>query len=102
MKRIVKRITLLAAALLIAAVPALAEEGAVDKMLDQGRQSEKNECLLVAMNCGNSVDSIQERIDRIKGEIDRGTDVYSKDELKRLDRQLDEYNKMLHDMTFGG
>lgn len=102
MRCILKRVTLLAAALLIAAVPVLADEGTVDKVFDQGGQAGKNECLLVAMNCGNSVDSIQQRIERIKGEIDRGTDVYTKDELRRLDRQLDEYNKILHDMTFGG
>ncbi len=102
MRRMIKRVTLLAAALLIAAVPVLAIEGTVDKALDQGVKTDKNECLLVAMNCGNSVDSIQQRIDRIKGEIDRGTDVYTKDELRRLDRQLGEYNKLLHDMTFGG
>lgn len=102
MRSILRRITLLAAALLIMAVPVLADDGAVDKMLDQGRQIDKSECLLVARNCGDSVDSIQQRIDRIKGEIGRGSDVYSKDELRRLDRQLDEYTKTLNDMDLGG
>jgi hypothetical protein len=84
------------------AVPVLADEGAIDKVLDQGQQINKSECLLVAMNCGDSVDSIQQRIDRIKGEIGRGTDVYSNEELRRLDRQLDEYTKILNDMDLGG
>jgi predicted nuclease with TOPRIM domain len=101
MRSILQRITLLAAALLIMAVPALADESTIGGKLDQGMQSEKNECLLVAMNCGNQVDSIQQRIDRIKGEIARGTDVYSKDELQRLDRQLEEYTKELNNFEMG-
>lgn len=102
MRRIIKKISLLAAALMIVAVPALAVEDAMDKMLEKGQQVDKNECLLVAVNCGNQVDSIQQRIDRIKGEISRGTDVYTTDELRRLERQLDEATKILEDQSFGG
>jgi hypothetical protein len=102
MRSILRKLSLLAAALMILAVPALADEGTMDKMLDQGQQVNKNECLLVAVNCGNQVDSIQERIDRIKGEISRGSDVYTADELRRLNRQLDEANKILEEESFGG
>src|SRR5450759_3589363 len=76
MRSITKRIALLSAALMIVAVPALADESSMEGRFEQGQQSDKNECLLVAMNCGNQVDSIQQRIDRIKGEIGRGTAVY--------------------------
>jgi len=102
MRCILKRISLLAAALMMAAVPALADEGSMDGKFEQGQQSEKNECLLVSLNCENQVDSIQQRIDRIKGEISRGADVYTNDELRRLDRQLEEAVKTLDDLSLGG
>lgn len=51
-----------------------------------GMNADKDECLLVAKNC--SSDSIQERISRIQGEIAKGTDVYTADELKRLEHEL--------------
>lgn len=102
MKCMIRKISLLAAALLIVAVPVLAEEGSMDKMLEQGQQSDKNECLLASLNCANQVDTIQQRIDRIKGEIQRGTDVYTTDELRILNRQLDDANKTLDDLNYGG
>ena len=102
MRCIAKRISLLAAALMIVAVPVLADEGSIDRRFEQGQQVEKNECLLVAKNCGDQVDTIQERIDRIKGEISRGSDVYTNDELRRLNRELDEANKTLEGLSFGG
>jgi uncharacterized protein involved in exopolysaccharide biosynthesis len=102
MRCIIRKLSLLAAALMILAVPALADEGSVVKGFDQGQQVEKNECLLVAMNCANQEDTIQQRIDRIKGEISRGTDVYSRDELRRLDRELEEATKTLEQLSFGG
>lgn len=102
MRSIFRKLSLLAAALIILAVPALADEGSMDKMLEHGQQGDKNECLLVAVNCGNQVDTIQQRIDRIKGEISRGIDVYTNDELKRLNRQLDEAEKTLDGLTVGG
>jgi len=102
MRSILKRVALLAAALMILAVPALADEGAMDRMMEQGQQVDKNECLLVAVNCGNQMDTIQQRIERIRGEIARGSDVYSNDELRRLNRQLEEANKALEDMSLGG
>jgi len=102
MRSILKRISILAAALMILAVPVLADEGTMDKKFVPGVQVEKNECLLLAQNCGNQVDTIQERIDRIKGEISRGTAVYTNDELRSLDRELEEANKILEGLSVGG
>lgn len=102
MRSISKKLALLAAALMVMAVPALADEGAIDKMVDHGQPTVKNECLLVAKNCGNQVDSIQERIERISGEIARGTNVYTRDEMRKLERQLEEANKLLNEQSFGG
>jgi len=101
MRCVIKRITLLAAALMIVAVPVLADESSMNGKFEQGQQTDKNECLLVAMNCGNQVDSIQQRIDRIKGEISRGTDVYTNDELRTLNRELEEAVKTLEAETMG-
>jgi len=102
MRSISRKLALLAAALMIMAVPALADEGAIDKMVDHGQPAVKNECLLVAKNCGTQVDSIQERIERLSGEIAKGTNVYTRDEMRRLERQLDEANKLLNEQSFGG
>jgi flagellar motility protein MotE (MotC chaperone) len=102
MRKIIKKLTLLAAALMIMAVPALADEGSMDKTFDQGQQDGKNECLLVAMNCANQVDTIQQRINRIQGEVSRGTSVYSNEELKALERELEDANKLLDNETVGG
>jgi hypothetical protein len=97
-----RKLTLLAAALMIMAVPVLADEGSMDRMLEQGQQVDKNECLLAAINCPNQVDSLQQRIDRIRGEIARGTDVYTRDELGRLNRELEEAVRTLEMESVGG
>ena len=95
MRAIAKRITIVAAALMIAAVPVLAEEGVVGQAPPQ---VQKNECLLVAQNCPS--DTIQVRIQRIKGEIAKGTRVYTKDELQQLNRQLENAQRFLdYEMT---
>lgn len=102
MRRMIRKLSLLAAALLIMAVPVLAEEGTVGTMQDESQRAEKNECLLVAMNCANQVDSIQQRIDRIQKEIGRGEDVYTRDELRRLNDRLEEANRTLESLNIGG
>jgi len=99
MKCIVGRITLLASALMMFAAPVLADEAAMDRFIQQ--QSGKNECLLVAMNCKDQVDTIQQRIEKIKKEIGRGTSVYTNDELKKLNRDLDEATRNLEGINAG-
>ncbi len=102
MKSILRKLSLLAAALMISAVPALADEGTMDNLMGEGVKVDKNECLLVAKNCANQVDTIQERIERIKGEISRGTGVYTNDELNRLHRQLEDAVRFLEYDTISG
>lgn len=102
MRYITRKLTLLAATLMIFAVPAHADEGTLDRTLEQGQEVEKNECLLVSKNCINEVDTIQQRIDRIQKEISRGSDVYTNDELRKLDRALEEANKTLEGLSLGG
>jgi len=102
MRCIIRKLTLLAAALMILAVPALADEGAMDRINGEGRQADKNECLLISRNCANEVDSIQQKIDRIRGEISRGTDVYTTDELRILNMRLEDATRTLDDISLGG
>jgi len=94
MKGLALKITLVIAASLIAALPVLAADMGSGTM-GQDRQSDKNECLLMARNCGDQVDTIQQRIHRINRELEKGSAVYSSDELRRLQNQLDDAHYML-------
>lgn len=103
MRHIIRRITLLAAALMIMAVPVLADDGQLRPGMEPEGKSGKNECLLVAMNCDNLVTLNEEaRVNRIQNEISRGTDVYTKDELKILKDRLDDANRSLNESRGGG
>lgn len=103
MRRLIKKITLLAAALLIMAVPVLADDlSVVPTREPEVQQSGKDECLLVAMNCGDRAMSIQNRIDAIQNEIKKGTDVYTTDELRILEKKLEDKNRELNESYEGG
>lgn len=90
MKRLSTIIAGVALAVLSYALPVLADE------MINGMDTGKNECLLVAQNCGTEVDSIQERISRLREEIAKGSDVYSADELKVLNNELMRKNNLLN------
>jgi len=102
MRCVMRKLALVSAALMIMSVSALAEEGAMGNMLEQGQQAGKDECLLVSLNCANQVDTIQQKIDRIQAEIARGTVVYSTDELKKLNIKLEDAIKIQEDVISGG
>jgi hypothetical protein len=101
MKQVISKIAILMAALVVSALPALADELG-SRMSDQGQPVQKDECLLVARNCSDSVDTIQQRIQRLSHEISKGTAVYTSDELMRLRMQLLDANKLLEDITTSG
>jgi hypothetical protein len=105
MRAITRTITVMAAALMIAAVPVLAEEGvpfqSETSIMGQQEESVNNrECLLVAKNC--PTESVQQRIDRIQTEIGRGTAVYSNDELRSLRQELEDNQQLLDSEMSGG
>jgi len=60
-----------------------------------GQATKKDECLLESKNCGNRVVSIQDKIEKLKEEIAKGTKVYTPEELKLLKQKLEEVNKTL-------
>ena len=62
---------------------------------DEDSAKQKDECVLIARECGSSVQSIQDKIERLQREIARGTAVYTPDDLNLLKQRLDEVNKVL-------
>jgi hypothetical protein len=93
MKGLFYRLSLVAAIVMFFSVPVRSHEGTTSGSYDMGVKGTKDECLLVAKDC--STESIQERIGRIEHEIKRGTDVYTRDELKEMERQLDFYKNYI-------
>jgi hypothetical protein len=83
----------IAAVTMISALPSYSDEYNIS---GQGQSSgRKDECLLVAKNCPEKADSIQQQIDKLQTEINRGTDVYTPDELNILNNKLDDAKKSL-------
>ena len=84
-----KGILMLAALLCVSgAVPAFAEM----------TSAQKDECVLASRNCSNAVDDIQTQMRRIAREIDKGTAVYTPQELRKLEQKLNEVVGLLNDM----
>jgi hypothetical protein len=105
MNSIARTMTVVAASMFFSAMPVLADDvnmGSTESQDSQIQQGAKDECLLVSMNCGRDVDSIQERIDRLSTEIGRGTDVYTREELQKLQNERDDYNRQLDLMIESG
>ena len=102
MKRLALSIATLTAATLISALPALAAEEMGSRMMDQDQQGRKDECVLMSKNCGDRIDTIQQKIMRISHEIDRGSAVYTSGELRHLEFQLEEAQRTLVELTQSG
>jgi hypothetical protein len=86
MKSLLRIIPIMMAALMIFALPSLAGVGDRGQNDESAAGARKDECLLVAKNCG--VDSINARVERIEREISKGSAVYTQDELNKLEREL--------------
>jgi hypothetical protein len=100
MKKTAILIPTLAVAMMINAVPAFSDEAYQPEAVPATGQ--KDECLLVARNCPDSVDTIQQRIEKLRGEINRGTDVYTPEELTILKQKFDDATRLLENMNEGG
>ncbi|QEM67736.1 hypothetical protein FO488_05925 [Geobacter sp. FeAm09] len=99
MKRRLLVLSAVALAALLAVAPAAA---AGDGETPQDTTPQKDSCLLVAMNCTNETDTLNQRIDRLNAEIMKGTDVYTPEELDMLKRQLGDERKEFHDLMRPG
>lgn len=101
MRQILRKIALTAAALMILAVPVMAEDQFGAPGMEPSRASENKECMVVAMNCGNPMDSTQDRVDRIQNEINRGTGTITPEEMQRLQERLDDANRINNESEQG-
>lgn len=52
----------------------------------------KDQCLIVAKNCTGGTDTTMKRAERLNREIDKGSAVYTQEELKRLREELNWIN----------
>jgi hypothetical protein len=108
MSHISKSISLSVAALILAALPVLADDatgnnGATqNQMTGPEQQNGKVECMLVVENNCARIGVSQERIDRIRDEINKGTAVYTEEELQILNDELDKATSDLNDAYGGG
>lgn len=59
------------------------------------------ECRMQVKDCRQEVDSIQQRITGLNREIERGTEIYTAEELGKLKRKLQDVEQTLAGMTFG-
>lgn len=79
---------LLAISFLLIAIPLQAEERILGDHGIKEQKGSKDECLLVAINCGNNYYTLDQKIDKLQTEISKGTAVYSSDELRILGKEL--------------
>jgi hypothetical protein len=75
--------------------PATGIPGDQDEFEPPEKAQEKDLCLLYASQCGTQVQSLQDKIYRLQEEIEKGTKVYTVEELRRLKHKLEEANRRL-------
>jgi hypothetical protein len=102
MKRILLVVTAVAASLLLNAAAVLAIGNLEGLYTEPQFTTDKDECLLVARNCTDEVMSVNQRIDRLNAEIDKGSAVYTNEELGVLQNKLDAAYKELQFMKDEG
>lgn len=78
-------LALIAGLIMASTIPAMAEM----------TKEEKDQCLLASKNCANQVDSLQQRIKKLNNEMKKGKNVYSAEELKKLEQKLKEADEIL-------
>jgi hypothetical protein len=71
------------------------ENGVANDTGVKGQPDSKDECLLVAINCGTDYPSLERKIDNLRKEISKGKTVYTDDELNILRGKLDNATKTM-------
>lgn len=97
MKRFFYLLLLVAINAVIYAMPIRAEDGGVKEEMGN-----KDECLLVAINCGKDFISLEQKIEKLRKEISKGRAVYSDDDLNILREKLNNANKTLEFFKYEG
>jgi hypothetical protein len=62
----------------------------------------KDQCLLWSTGCPDQVDDLHQRIDRLQREMAKGGEVYTRQELARLEAKLQETESLLADLVKRG
>ena len=92
-----KMIMILAVSMLGTSLPALA---ATHATIGHDENCIRD-CQMLVKNCGQEVDSIQQRISKLDREISKGSAIYTAQELKILKRNLQEAEDTLTHLTIG-
>jgi len=91
MKNVLVVLALVAASMLYS-TSGFSEEKSTGLPDDYGQfkefESNKDQCLIVAKNCSGPSDSVLNRVERLNREIDKGSTVYTPEELRKLQEQL--------------
>jgi len=95
---------LMATSIFAAASPVLADDGHQHGASHQTMDEQcAKECDMLLKNCAQEVDSIQQRIMKLRAEInEKGANTYTLEELKTLDMKLKEANETLRALTKPG
>lgn len=88
-----KRLIFLLFALTLGVVASANAIQAEDNSLKE--QGKKDECLLVAINCGNDYVSLEQKIEHLQKEISKGRAAYTDKDLRNLNKQLNNATKTL-------
>ena len=84
----------LVAASLFSSTTAYSEEKATglsndyDQYKNYELNNQKDQCLIVAKNCHGGNDDVLKRVERLNNEIGKGSSVYTPEELKNFQEQL--------------
>jgi len=108
-----KKLTVVLAAVLALSAPVLshAHEHEDHTSMDMTHETMHNhqdeqcakECEMLLKDCDREVDSIQQRIQRLRAEIrDKGATVYNREELRVLSKKLQETNEQIRTLQKPG
>jgi hypothetical protein len=92
MKTLRRIISAAAVLLLLAVVPTISAE---NNIMNGQQPPQKDYCMLLTLNCQDNAYVLQQRIDRLQGEISKGNAVYTDPELNMLRKKLDDTYKAL-------
>ena len=102
MKRILYILLVVTMGVVTCDMPVLAEESGVNDFGLKEQKGSKDECLLVAINCGTDFMTLEQKIEKLQKEIGKGRAVYTDDELTILREQLENATKTLEFFKYEG